>query len=114
MAMIQGVHDHVSQESPFPYVTIGDEIARDWSAAGVEGVEAMLVLHVWSRARGRKEVKQILADTTGDGALPSTIVTDDDGNVLLSVSGIPTVSQLRKLLATPPASQPSQSKDEKN
>ena len=62
MAMITGVHDHVPQDAAFPYVTIGESTARDWSAVGVSGIETTLVMHVWSRERGHKEVKQILAE----------------------------------------------------
>ena len=62
MAMITGVHDHVPQDTAFPYVTIGALTAREWGAAGVEGVETTLMLHAWSRSRGRKETKQIVAE----------------------------------------------------
>ena len=62
MALITGVHDHVPQGAAFPYVTIGESTARDWGAAGVSGIEATLTLHVWSRTRGHKELKQIMAE----------------------------------------------------
>lgn len=62
MAMITGVHDHVPQGSSYPYVTIGESSAVDWQTVGHDGMEVTLVLHVWSRFRGRKEVKQILAE----------------------------------------------------
>ena len=59
MAMITGVHDHVPQEADFPYVTIGEGTT---TFIGRGSVELTLVLHVWSRARGRKEAKQILVE----------------------------------------------------
>ena len=62
MALITGVHDHVPQGAAFPYVTIGESTARDWSAVGVSGIESTLIVHVRSRKRGHKEVKQILAE----------------------------------------------------
>ena len=62
MGMIQGVHDHVPQGQVFPYVTIGEATARDWSAVGLNGIETTLILNVWSRARGRKQAKQIMAE----------------------------------------------------
>ena len=62
MAMITGVHDHVPQDTAFPYVTVGGGTVRAWGAAGVDGVEATLILHAWSRSRGRKEVKQIMGE----------------------------------------------------
>ena len=62
MATITGVHDHVPQDTAFPYITIGASTARQWGAAGVEGVETTLTIHVWSRTRGHKEAKQIIAE----------------------------------------------------
>ena len=62
MSLITGVHDHVPQETAFPYVTIGEASAVDWRTVGHDGMEMTLVVHVWSRARGRKEAKQILAE----------------------------------------------------
>ena len=50
------------QGAAFPYVTNGADMARDWSAVGISGAETTLLLHVWSRERGRKKVKQILAE----------------------------------------------------
>ena len=62
MAMITGVHDHVPQDTAFPYVTIGGGTAISWGAAGVDGVEATLVVELWSRERGHKDAKQILSE----------------------------------------------------
>ena len=62
MAMITGVHDHVPQGAAFPYVTIGEAAAVDWRTVGHDGMELTLVLHVWSRERGRQEAKQVLAE----------------------------------------------------
>lgn len=47
----------------------------------------------------RDAVESILGDAAGTDALPSSIVTDAAGRVRLVQSGIPTVSQLRQLLA---------------
>ncbi len=46
----------------------------------------------------RKEVEELVADVLKTDALPSTIVTDADGRVLLVTAGLPTVSELRKIL----------------
>ena len=62
MALITGVHDHVPQGTAFPNITVGESTVRDSSAASVIGIETTLILHVWSRERGRKEVKQIMAE----------------------------------------------------
>lgn len=50
----------------------------------------------------RSQVSNILTGQINAEALPSTIVTDDDGNVILVRAGIPSVSQLRKLLQVAP------------
>ena len=55
------IFDDVPQDAPFPYLTFGASIDRDWSTATDPGDEHLLTLHVWSRARGRREVHAILA-----------------------------------------------------
>jgi hypothetical protein len=44
----------------FPYVTLGDVLIKHYDTKDQTGFEQMLVLHVWSRYRGRKELKQII------------------------------------------------------
>lgn len=62
---IPAIYDNVPQavdsgnDSVFPYVTIGDDTMIDWDTDTSQGKEATLTLHVWSRYRGRKEVKEI-------------------------------------------------------
>lgn len=55
------VYDDVPRTPVFPYVTIGEGSETDWSAQSGEGVECRLILNVWSRYAGRREVKRILA-----------------------------------------------------
>ena len=47
----------------------------------------------------RRDVQQLVADALKTDALPSTVMTDADGKVLLITGGLPTVSQIRRLLA---------------
>ncbi|MEO1997828.1 MAG: ASPIC/UnbV domain-containing protein [Planctomycetaceae bacterium] len=47
----------------------------------------------------RKDVEQLVADALKTDALPSTVVTDAKGKVLIITGGLPTISQIRKLLA---------------
>ncbi len=47
----------------------------------------------------RNEAKQFVSDSLNADALPSTIVTDVRGDVLLVTTGLPTVSQLLELLS---------------
>lgn len=50
----------VPARSEFPYVTFGQSVERDWSTGTEDGKEHVVTLHVWSRARGRKESDDIL------------------------------------------------------
>lgn len=59
--MIGGVFDFVPARTAYPYVVLGDVRSTDAStvAATIRRVE--LSLHVYSRARGRKEAGDIMA-----------------------------------------------------
>lgn len=46
----------------------------------------------------RTEVEQLITEVLKTDALPSTVVTDDQDNVLLVTAGLPTLSQLKKLM----------------
>lgn len=46
--------------SKFPYVVIGDDTAAEFDTDDRNGQETTVTLHVWSRYRGKKEVKQII------------------------------------------------------
>ena len=54
------VYDEVPEGSSFPYVTIGETTALDYSTHDVDGSEQTMTLHVWSQYRGAKETKNIL------------------------------------------------------
>ena len=47
----------------------------------------------------RKQVQELVIEQLGIDALPATIITDDQGVILQVMSGAPTVSDVRKLLA---------------
>lgn len=55
------VFDAVPQRTAYPYITIGQSIARDWSTASDDGHEHILTFHVWSDASGRKAIHEIMA-----------------------------------------------------
>ena len=67
-ALVRGIYD--AQPRPltgsdalqFPYVTIGEDTANDWSTDTASGADATITVHTWSRYRGRKEVKEIQAE----------------------------------------------------
>lgn len=54
------VYDHVPQETEFPYIVIGDDTSTPWDTDDSIGSETTCTIHVWSRHRGRKEVKEIM------------------------------------------------------
>lgn len=59
------VYDAVPQavdagdNSAFPYVTIGDDSSGEFDTDTSLGFDTDCTIHVWSRYRGRREVKQI-------------------------------------------------------
>lgn len=55
------VYDNPPANPTFPYVTIGDDTARESGAQTFDGQEITLTIHAWSRYGGRKEAKQIAA-----------------------------------------------------
>lgn len=59
-ARIEGVYDFVPQSAEFPYITIGNIAAKDWSTIFIPGIEATQVIEVYSRERGRKECHDIM------------------------------------------------------
>ncbi len=54
------IHDDAPQQAAFPYLTLGQSTARDWSTATDDGAEHVLTIHVWSRAAGKKEAHAIM------------------------------------------------------
>lgn len=61
-ALITGVFDHVPPDTAFPYVTVGEVTVADASTMGKDGQAHTITVHSWSRGRGRKEVKDIMAE----------------------------------------------------
>lgn len=55
------IHDHAPESATLPYVTWGNVSAFDWSTASEDGCEILASLHVWTRARGKKDVYAIVA-----------------------------------------------------
>ncbi len=54
------LYDHVPESPTFPYVVIGESFFGQWDTKSFDGMDQDIVLHVWSRYRGRKEAKQIM------------------------------------------------------
>lgn len=58
------IYDHVPPSSPFPYLVLGEATAVPFDAKTEDGMEQTLTLHTWSRARGLKETKEVMAAVT--------------------------------------------------
>ena len=54
------IYDAAPRDAVFPYLTIGQASLVDWSTGTEAGGEHRLVLHAWSRQRGKKESYAIL------------------------------------------------------
>lgn len=55
------IHDDVPEDVVFPYVQIGASDADLDDVDCSEGLDENITLHVWSRYRGMKEAKDIIA-----------------------------------------------------
>jgi hypothetical protein len=62
MALVSGVYDEVPEQVAHPYVSLGSITENVDDAHNQRGLEASVVLHVWSKYRGFKEAAQILAE----------------------------------------------------
>lgn len=54
------IYDVVPQNAAYPHIEIGGGQALDWSAALMRGEQTTIEVHVWSRARGRSEARNLL------------------------------------------------------
>lgn len=59
----QGVYDHVPTGIKFPYITFGHSTAYAWNTDSDTGEEHSLVVQVWARSNGRKQVMELMALT---------------------------------------------------
>lgn len=59
--LMNGVFDHVPQETAYPYIVIGEQDAQDWPNFVGNGVQLRFTLQVFSREAGKQEVQQIIA-----------------------------------------------------
>lgn len=54
------IFDHAPANVPFPYITLGQTTAYDWSTSTEIGVEHIFTLHIWSKAKGKAETLSIM------------------------------------------------------
>lgn len=76
------IFDAAPRNAAFPYVTFGDVRVADWSTGSGEGAEHRLVLHVWSRERGKAEC---FAAIEAIRAALHEAALDLDGHVLVNL-----------------------------
>jgi Protein of unknown function (DUF3168) len=55
------VFDHVPAETVFPYLVLGEATSAPFDAKTEDGMAQTLTVHTWSRYRGLKETKEIMA-----------------------------------------------------
>ena len=60
MGMVEGMYDFVPQNATFPYITLGDAQVENQSTSANAIYRIRLQLHVYSRAKGRKEIHEIM------------------------------------------------------
>lgn len=53
------VHDRTPPEEAFPYVTFGAAASQDWSTGTERGDDHLIIINVWSRSQGKKQVLDI-------------------------------------------------------
>ncbi|MFD6432817.1 DUF3168 domain-containing protein [Streptomyces venezuelae] len=61
MALVSGVYDEVPEAVAHPYVSLGSITENAADAHNQRGLDASVVLHVWSKYRGFKQAALILA-----------------------------------------------------
>jgi hypothetical protein len=54
------IYDHAPATVAFPYITFGRTSIYDWSTGTESGTEQLFTLHVWSKAKGKKEALDIM------------------------------------------------------
>jgi len=58
---VSDVYNFVPQNTAYPYVQVGDDSMADNSTKDLDGNIHSIMIHTWSRYRGDKEAKEIMA-----------------------------------------------------
>ena len=69
------IYDHTRSDAAFPYVTFGRTSVYDWSTATETGTEHLFTIHVWSKAKGKRqtlEIMQLIESRLHDRSLAMT------------------------------------------
>ncbi|MBW1784666.1 MAG: DUF3168 domain-containing protein [Deltaproteobacteria bacterium] len=57
---VNSIRDGVRQDDGFPYIAIYDVASQEEDTMAVNGLESLYSIHIWSRYKGQKEVRQIM------------------------------------------------------
>lgn len=60
-ALITGVYDHVPDNTPEPFVVIGDDDLDEWGTMGTNGGIAQVTVHTWTTGTALAPCKTIMA-----------------------------------------------------
>jgi len=55
-----GVFDEVLENATYPFVSLGEETAIDYSTKDLNGGEFTINIHIWSQYKGSKQTKEIM------------------------------------------------------
>lgn len=56
----KAIYDHVPPGAAFPYISFGQSQVYAWDTDSGKGEEHSIVLHVWARSTGRKQVLELM------------------------------------------------------
>lgn len=79
------VYDYVTENTPFPYITIGEETERPWDSKTGAGSETEHEVHIWSLSKGYKECKDIAQKVLNARFEPEMFSSETDGWHCVSV-----------------------------
>lgn len=83
------VYDVVPPQPEFPYIVLGQDGFQSWNSKTSHGCTCYLVLHVFSKGKGRKELKEIVS-TVEQSLNKKSIGLEDVYLVQLSADSIQT------------------------
>ena len=55
-----GVYDEVIEGNTYPFISLGEETAIDYSTKTATGSETTINIHIWSQYKGSKQTKEIM------------------------------------------------------
>lgn len=56
------IFDHVPESAEAPYVTIGDNTAKEWGACTFDGMESTYTIHTWTLGQGRRGAHLVMKE----------------------------------------------------